>query len=278
MTDNDGNRIMTMSAGKLTALISHSFRLAWSYKLNFILRYLSGVITVLLYYFLDLLLQRAGGQAVIREGTYFTFVLIGGAFLRYLMGISQAFSANLREEMLIGTIEPLLVTATSTTLSVLGSSFWGLIQATSIVLGQLFLGALIGADFSQANWSSALVVLFITLVSFASYGIISAAFMIVFKRSDPAIMFISQIAFVFSGVYFPVEIFPPWLRIISYLLPFTYALRALRGALMGGASLADLALDIAILLGFAVVLIPLSIWALRYAIRRMKNTGEMMHY
>ena len=122
------------------------------------------------------------------------------------------------------------------------------------------------------------MILIITLASFVSYGIVSAAFMIVFKRSDPVIVFISQIALVFSGVFFPIEIFPTWLRIISYLLPFTYALRALRGALMGGSSLADMALDVAILLGFAVVLIPLSIWALRYAIRRMKDTGELAHY
>ncbi len=104
------------------------------------------------------------------------------------------------------------------------------------------------------------------------------AFTIVFKRGDPVVMFISQIAYVFSGVFFPIAIFPPGLRVISYLLPFTYALRALRGALMTGASLSDLVLDVAILLGFAVVLIPLSIWALRSAIRRMKDTGELMHY
>jgi ABC-2 type transport system permease protein len=277
VTDNSDNTIMDISAGKFSALISQSFQLAWSYKLNFIMRYLTGVVTILMYFFLDIFLQQSG-QAVIREGTYFTFVLIGGAFLRYLLQVSQAFSSNLREEMLIGTIEPLLVTATPTTLSVLGPSSWWLIQATTIVIGQLLLGALIGADFSQANWSSALVILIITLASFISYGIVSAAFTIVFKRSDPAILFISAIATVFSGVFYPIILFPPWLRIISYLLPFTYALRALRGALMGGASLVDLALDVAILLGFAVVLIPLSIWALRYAIRRMKETGELMHY
>jgi len=266
-----------MSTGKLLALISHNFRLAWSYKLNFVGRYLTGVLTILLYYFLDQLLQLSD-QTTIDEGSYFTFVLIGGTFFRYLLLITQAFSVNLRDEMLMGTIEPLLVTATPVTLSLLGPSSWMLIQGTSVVFVQLLLGALVGADFSHANWGSALVVLLISLASFASYGIVSTAFTIVFKRSDPAILFISSTAYVLSGVFFPVEVFPPWLRIISYLLPFTYALRALRGALMGGASLADLALDIAILLGFAAVLTPLSIWALRYAIRRMKDSGELAHY
>jgi ABC-2 type transport system permease protein len=238
---------------------------------------MTGLMSILVYYFLDVLLQLSG-QDVIREGSYFTFALIGGAFIRYLILISQAFSVSLREEMLVGTIEPMLVTATPITLSILGPSSWWLIQATSIFIGQMLLGGLIGADFSQANWTSVVVVLLISVVSFVSYGIVSAAFTIVFKRGDPVVMFISQVAYVFSGVFFPIAIFPTWLQFISYLLPFTYAIRALRGALMGGASLVDLALDVAILIGFAVVMIPLSIWALRYAIRRMKDTGELMHY
>jgi ABC-2 type transport system permease protein len=277
ITDRDDFEIMTLNADKLLFLINHNFRLAWSYKINFLGRYLSGVMTILLYYFLDLLLQRSGLETI-REGSYFTFVLIGGAFLRYLILIAQAFSTNLREEMLMGTIEPLLVTATPTTLSVIGPSSWMLIQGTSIFIGQLLLGALVGADFSQANWASALAVVLVSLASFVSYGVISTAFTIVFKRSDPAIMFISSLALVFSGVFFPVEILPPWLRIISYLLPSTYTLRALRGALMGGASPADLASEIAILLVFAAVLVPLAFWTLRYAIRRMKDSGELVHY
>lgn len=266
-----------MSASKLLALIRHNFWLAWSYKLNFFTRYLAAVIAVLLFFFLDRLLQ-GSGQTTFDQGSYFTFVLIGGAFLRYLELASHAFSANLRDEMLMGTLEPLLVTATPVTLSILGPSSWMIIQGTIIVLGQLLLGLLIGADFSEANWGSTLVILAISLTSLVSYGIISAAFTIVFKRSDPMNWLINSIAYVFSGVFFPIELLPSWLRIVSYSLPFTYALRALRGALMRGASLAELTSDIVVLLGFTVVLLPLSFWALRFAIRRMKETGELAHY
>ncbi len=266
-----------MSTDKLQALIGHNFRLAWSYKLNFFTRYLAVIVSVLLFYFLDQLLQLSG-RAEIAEGSYFTFALIGGAFLRYLELGSHAFSANLRDEMLMGTIEPLLVTATPITISILGPSSWMLIQGTILVTGQLLLGLLVGADFSQANWGAALVVLLISMVTLVTYGIISAAFVIVYKRSDPMNWFINSIAYVFSGVFFPVELFPPWLRLVSYALPFTYALRALRGALMRGAPLSELAPDIAVLSAFAAVLTPLSIWALRFAIRRMKATGELVHY
>jgi ABC-2 type transport system permease protein len=83
---------------------------------------------------------------------------------------------------------------------------------------------------------------------------------------------------VFSGVFFPVTLLPPWLRLISYALPFTYALRALRGALMRGAGLAELAPDLLVLLAFVALLLPLSLWSMRYAIGRLKERGELVHY
>lgn len=267
----------TLSFAKLRAMVGHSFRLAWTYKINFCARYLSSVVVILLYYFLGKLIQ-SPDRGVFDGGSYFTFALIGTAFFRYLMQISHAFSANLREQMLMGTIEPLMVTATPTTAAILGPSSWVVIEATLIVMGQFVLGALIGADFSQANWLLAVLVGVMSLASVISYGILSAAFTIVFKRGDPVVWFVNSVGFLFCGVFFPISVLPSWLQFVSYLLPVTYALRALRGALTGGASLADLTPDLGILLAFALVLTPLSIWALRRAIRLLKETGELVHY
>ncbi len=266
-----------MFATKLFILTTHYFHLAWSYKLNFITRYLGAVISVLLLFFLDQLLQLNGAGRV-EGGTYFTFLVIGGAFIRYLELASHAFSANLRDEMLRGTIEPLLVTATPVTLSLLGPSSWALIEGALLVTIQLGIGWAVGADFTNANWGAALVILMISLVCLLSFGVFSAAFVVVYKRGDPINWLINSVAFVFSGVFFPVALFPPWLQVISYLLPFTYALRALRGALMRGESLAELWLDVVVLLAFTAVLLPLSLWAMRYAIGRLKQTGELTHY
>jgi ABC-2 type transport system permease protein len=265
-----------MSLSKLLTLIGHNFRLAWSYKLNFVARYLGAVISVMLFFFLDRLLGRSG-EAVVDGGTYFTFLIIGGAFSRFLELASHAFSANLRDEMLQGTIEPLLVTATPTA-ALLGPSSWSLLEGTLLAAGQLLLGAGFGADFSQANWGAALLVLLVSLLSLLSYGIISTAFVVVFKRGDPVNWFINSVAYVFSGVFFPVTLLPSWLRIISYALPFTYALRALRGALMRGAGAAELWPDLLVLLGFASILLPVSLWSMRYAIGRLKERGELVHY
>jgi ABC-2 type transport system permease protein len=261
----------------LFAFVAQGFRLAWSYKLNFASRYLALLVSVLFFYFLDQMFKRAGVR-VVEGGTYFAFLLVGGAFLKYLDVAIRSFAETLRDEMLMGTLEPLLATATPARLALLGPSAFMLIEGTLLVLAQLLIGAAFGADFSRANWLSAALIVLVSLASLLCWGILSAAFTLIFKRSDPITFLVGAIAYVFSGVFFPVTVLPPILQVVSYLLPFTYALRALRGALLAGATPADLAPDALILLAFAALLLPLALWSLRAAIRYLKRSGELAHY
>lgn len=262
---------------KLGAFLRQGFTLASSYKLNFVSRYVSTAVSVVFFLFLDEMFRRSGVR-VVESGSYFAFLIIGGAFSRYLELGMRSFSENLREEMLRGTIEPLLVTATPTVMALLAPSAWMLVEGTLLVLAQLLMGAAIGADFSQANWLSVVVVSLVSLVCLLAYGILSASFTIVFKRSDPINWLVGATMYVFSGVFFPITILPPLMQVVSYLLPFTYALRGLRGALMNGADLAAVAPDLLALLAFIAVLMPLAVWSLRAAVRHLKRTGELSHY
>jgi len=262
---------------KLSAYTRHSLRLAWSYKLNFVSRYVAMIVTLLFFYFLDQMFKRAGVH-VVEGGTYFAFLLVGGAFLKYFDVAMRSFAENLREEMLMGTLEPLLATATPTRWVLLGPAAWMLLEGTLLVSAQLWIGALFGADFSRANWLSAIVVVAVSLASLLCWGILSAAFTLVFKRSDPVTFVAGAVAYVFSGAFFPVSILPGPVQVVSYLLPFTYALRAMRAALLNGASLTELLPDWLALLALTAVLLPLSLWALRYAVRYAKRTGELAHY
>jgi ABC-2 type transport system permease protein len=263
--------------GKLLAFLGHGFRKALSYKLNFTAHYVSVLISVAFYYFLDRLFTQTG-VSVVEGGSYFAFLLIGGAFSRYLNLTMRAFAENLREEMLQGTLEPLLVTATPSVLALLGPSTWMLLEGTLVVFVQLFLGVLFGANFAAANWLSVAAVALLSLTSLLSYGVLSAAFTLIFKRSDPLNWLIGATSYLFGGVYFPIATLPPVLQWISYLLPFTYAIDGLRGALLRGDNLPALRQNLLGLLAFTVVLLPLSLWALRAALRHLKRSGQLTYY
>lgn len=263
-------------AYKLRTFIVHGFQMAWSYKLNFLARYVSGLVSVIMFYFLDVYVQP--GSRDIPGGDYFAFVLIGGTFSRYMELAMRSFSLNLRDQLLMGTIEPLVSTAISMPLALLGPSVWTLLEGTLLVSLQLIFGVMLGADFSHANWSAAIVVAGLGVLSVLCYGVFSAAFTMVFKSADPINWLIASTAYVFSGVFFPVSVMPVWLRVISYALPFTYVLRALRGALLEGASLSELRVDILSLLAFTLVLSPLALWSMGWAVRYLKRTGKLAHY
>ena len=266
-----------MRLTKLIIFIQHSFQLSVAYRLNFVLSYLSVLLTVVFLYFLDKLFSGSQDQALVQYD-YFTFVLIGFTFSRLLRGAVQSFSSRLREQLAWGTLDALLVTATSVVSILLGPGIWLLLDALIIIILQLGLGILLGADFSQANWWAALWVILISLSSLLAYGVISAAFTLVYKRSDPVNRGIIAIAYLFSGVFFPIELLPGFMQIVSYLLPFTYALRSLRQSLMQGATMQDIQFDLVVLTGFTLLLLPLAIFVLQAAVQYTRRTGNLSHY
>lgn len=266
-----------MIASKLLAFFEHGFVLTRSYRLNFFARYLTAFVTVVFYVFLAELFRRM--RVTVAPGAgYFSFLLIGGAFSKYVEIGMGALSRALREEMLMGTLEPLLATATPMALALLGPSLFIVAEGTLLVLAQLAMGAAFGADLSRANWLSAIAVTGLLIACLYGWGIISAAFTLRARREDPVLWFVGAISYVFSGVFFPVSTLPPAMQIISYALPFTYGLQALRGALLQGRALEDLGPEMAALALFTAVLLPLALWSIWGTMRYLKRTGELGHY
>jgi ABC-2 type transport system permease protein len=83
---------------------------------------------------------------------------------------------------------------------------------------------------------------------------------------------------ILGGVYYPVTILPGWMQFFASLIPVTYALRAMRLALLQGAPLRELFSDILVLVIFSLVLLPASLLAFRYAVRRAKADGSLSHF
>jgi ABC-2 type transport system permease protein len=264
---------------KLLALTQRGFWHAASYRLNFLGNYFGAGLVLIFFYVLAQFYGQARPAALdAYGGDYFTFLLIGGVFARYFsLGIKQ-FGRELEHELAAGTLEPLMVTATPPALALLGAALWTLLEGVLIVLAQLLLGAMLGADFSRANWPAALALGALTFLALNSWGILSAAFVLIFKRADPLSWLADVTLYMFAGVYFPIQVLPAVLQPVAYALPLSYALEGLRFALMRGDTVLELLRYILILLGFNLVLAPLSFWGLNTAIQHVKRQGSLGHY
>jgi ABC-2 type transport system permease protein len=86
------------------------------------------------------------------------------------------------------------------------------------------------------------------------------------RREAQAIQFLPFVvlpAFLLSGVFWPIEAIPAWLRPVSYVLPTTYAVEAVRSVTLRGWGLDKIYPDVVALLIFASVFLVLATLLLR---------------
>ena len=264
----------------LLAFVRKDFLLETSYRLQFAASLAGMFISVATFHFLSRMIGNVGAEHLkTYGGDYFAFVLIGIAFGNYLWTSLSSFSASIREQQTMGTLEMLLASPTKPYLIIVGASLWSFVFTSVEVLVYLLFGALaFGLDISRANIPATLVVLALTIVSFSAFGILSAAFIIVFKRGDPVSWALGSTSELLGGVFYPITILPLWLQKVSALLPITYSLRAIRHAVLQGHSFRALSGDILALALFSVVMVPLSMHAFRLAVQAAKRNGTLSQY
>jgi ABC-2 type transport system permease protein len=176
------------------------------------------------------------------------------------------------------TLEPLLITQVSLPVILAGSAVYPFSATTMRIVVYLLWGAILfGFPLGSANWLSVAAVLVVALLAFSGFGILSASYLLLFKRGNPLKWLIVGLSSVVGGMLFPVDILPPWLQVVARLNPVTYALDGMRAALLEGASLAAIRRYLLILFLFGIVLLPLAIAVFSWSLRRTKITGTISH-
>jgi len=126
---------------------------------------------------------------------------------------------------------------------------------------------------NSANWLSVIVVLAASLLAFSGLGIPSASYLLLFKRGNPAKWLLIGLWGIAGGMLFPVSTLPDWPPSIAKLNPMTHALNAMRAALLGDAAISQLLSPIGILLLFAAVLLPISIFVFPWTLTAPSPPG-----
>jgi ABC-2 type transport system permease protein len=161
-----------------------------------------------------------------------------------------------------GLHEGYLVTPITKTELILGLIFSGAIKGLMAGTTITIIGGLIaGID---RLWDPVRLLYLMFVLGTTSVAMISFMFLLMVRVSDPLVpraMFgvLNTLLYFPSGAIYPVEGFPVWLRWISYIDPFTYAVHALKALLLKNTGFSGIYSDILILSGFSVVLVSLSV-------------------
>ncbi len=162
-----------------------------------------------------------------------------------------------------GTMERLLATPANRLEIVLGYmaglGLFALLQVTVIVLFTVWV--------VRIHYLGSLAMLFVVVALLAvvgvSMGILASAFA---HNEFQVVQFIPLLIIpqaLLSGVFWAVEEMPTYLQPLAYAMPLTYANRALRDVMLKGYGLVQIWPDLAVLLGFAALLVILGTLTMR---------------
>jgi ABC-2 type transport system permease protein len=254
-------------------------RIARTYRSPFILEAIEALFAAAMFFYGARFVDSPELRASLPQGhSYFAYALVGFVFFDYLTAALDTFDRTLQEARDTGTLEPLLVTQVPLPVVLAGSTLYPFCSTTLRIIVYLAWGTvLFGFPLRSANWFSVIAVVLITLVAFSALGIFSASYLLLFKRGNPGKWFIVGISSIVGGMLFPVSILPDWLQFVARLNPVTYAMDAMRDALLDGANLTSIGRPLLILAIFVVILLPFSMATFGWALRRTKMNGTLTH-
>ncbi len=262
---------------KIWAFLVRDFLSDVSYRFAFVLQLSGMFFAVAVFYFASRMVDPAtAGFDGIEP---FPWLLVGIAFQLYFSTALYSFSAKVRSEQVLGTLEAMLVSPTPTSVVIFSSTAWDFTWGALRLLVYLFCAVFVfGVELEVTSPTALVLGIGLTLVSSAGIGMLSASFILYFKRGDPVNFLLSMGTTFFGNVIFPSKLLPHWVQWVSDWLPMSWSLQVVRGALLRGASLGDLTVPIGRLAILTAVLVPAGLLGARVAIRRAKREGSLVQY
>jgi ABC-2 type transport system permease protein len=262
------------------AMIRRELAEVTNYRMSFFVRVATfGLGIVALYFFSQFVGVTPNRHLERYGGNYLAFSIVGliAAELQQV-GVS-ALSQRVRMAQVMGFLEAQLATPAPAWLVLGGSPLYDFGAAALRSVAYLMGASLIfHVNFGRAHASSVALVALLVFLAFTGLGMVSAAGTLLARRQNPVAAILGASSLFLSGVAYPVSVLPHWLQVVSHAIPLTPALEALRGALLLGATPAELAPSLLSLGMFALVLTPAGLGLFAYGVRRARIDGSLTHY
>ena len=247
-----------------------------SYPMSLVLSELGTILPVLVSFFIG---DLVGESPEVGED-YFTFAVLGLAVTAILQGALGGFGGNLQRALNRGTLEQLLVEPVPWTHLPFAMNLWRITMGAlegAIILG---MGALLGADYVAGGWWEFLILLVLGILACTAIGIVSAAVLILSKRSKPFLTLYGMAASLLAGSVFSVSQLPDWLQTLAWAIPHTYVINASRAVLMEDPGTFFVPFDTAViaLLIFNVVVMSAGLWMFSRSLEYGRKMGMLSGY
>lgn len=246
-----------------------------SYRAQFVSQFLTPFFSLAIFYYISKLFTPS---SVDSPGGYFGFVVIGLVIVQILTISIGVMPVVVRQELVSGTIERFLVSAHGPVNGILGAMLFPMVNALfsgalMLILATLFFGLPLAATAGLA-----IPVALLGTLAFMPFALFLVGLVMAFKQVSSASSFIVTGVAIIGGLYFPIALLPDWIEWTSEVQPFTSATDLLRHLLVGTPLEHSAEIELLKLVLFALVLLPVSLYCLRRAIRYGQHVGTVAEY
>ena len=240
-----------------------------TYKTNIIILVLTALFGALSFAYLG---SNASMQSVLEmyHMNLTTYLLIGLAFNSYL---SQSLTL-VQKTINPWALEEVLVSPTGLATFIIGSSIWGFIWSTGVVVIYLAIGVFIFGISLSINILGTIIVVALGIGTFIGFSMIGAGILILTKQGDPVTALITIATTLFGNVLFPPQVMPAALQAISYVVPQYYFFTTIR-LMLTGWTIQMILPDLLILMLMCAIILPLGYGVYAWCLKTARKNGTL---
>jgi ABC-2 type transport system permease protein len=258
------------------ALFMRDARLYLSYRARFITQTVSGLLGLVLFYFVSRLVTAGTFES---PDTYFAYVVVGLVVFEVMAASLGILPAALRQELVAGTFERVVLSPFGAVRAVLSMLIFPFVVAlVQAVLTVMFAVLIFDMPFEWRSAPLAAPVLLVGALAFVPFAFVLAATVLTVKQALGGTAFIVSGISLSSGFFFPVALLPDWIEWTSEAQPFTPTVGVLRELLIGFEADGSAATALVKLAIFIAVFLPLGVWSLAASIRFAQRRGTIIEY
>lgn len=248
-----------------------------SYRVAILWQFLGMAAMIVVIYLVSGILGEGSTSFIERYDTNYLGFLMTNIILVDVWSVGFLLPQALRQNQAMGTLEAMMLSQVGVFRLVLYSSAYPIIIRLIRLLFYIFFGAVVLKLWGGVDLLAASAVFIAVLLTMVCMGVLSVAFILVLKQGDPILAVYGLLNGLVAGVFFPRYLLPEWIQSLSLLLPITHGLEGMWRALQGE-SLIQVLPHVVILLAMFLVLLPITIWALNWAVTRAKQEGSLVQY
>jgi ABC-2 type transport system permease protein len=209
---------------------------------------------------------------------YIGYIAVGTTIWMWQNVVLWNVGFSLRNEQMRGTLESSWLSPTWRFAYLLGSSIPQLVSMlVFLVVSALEFTLLFGVRFGGSLWLTLLVIL-VSIPSIYGLGFAFASVVITAREAHAFVYLVRGLVMIFCGITYPVAMLPGWMQSITWWLPQTYMIHAMRLAALTPSTLADLMPDLTPLVFFGLFWLAAGYAMFNIMERRARQTGAIGQY